>query len=127
MVTWFAGLFYLPRLFMYHADPDNKASSEIFKLMEKRLFILMTIGGVVTLLFGIALIAKNPSVFSAGWFHAKLLFIGVLFAFHAWCYVAVKRFRADKNTKSPRFYKLVNEIPALPLIVIMVLAVVKAF
>ena len=73
MVTWFAGLFYLPRLYVYHAMPENKPSWDLFKVMERRLYVMMTIGAVLTALFGITMLIMNTALFKAGWFHAKLL------------------------------------------------------
>lgn len=128
MVTWFAGLFYLPRLYVYHAMPENKASFELFKVMERRLFIMMTIGMVLTLIFGITLIILGHGIlFSAGWFHAKLLFLVFLFAYHYACYRVMLNFRNETNTKDHRWYRYFNEAPSLLLIVIVILAVVKPF
>lgn len=128
MVTWFAGLFYLPRLYVYHAMPENKASFELFKIMERRLFVMMTIGMVITLVFGIALLVMGHGIlFKSGWFHAKLLFLLFLFAYHYACYRVMLNFRNDTNTKDHRWYRWFNEAPSLLLIVIVIFAVVKPF
>jgi putative membrane protein len=128
MVTWFAGLFYLPRLYVYHAMPENKPSFELFKVMERRLFVMMTIGMVLTLLFGtIMLIQGGGILFQSGWFHAKLLFLALLFIYHYYCYTIMLQFRAGTNTRGHKWYRWFNEAPSLLLIVIVILAIVKPF
>lgn len=128
MVTWFAGLFYLPRLYVYHAMPENQNSFELFKVMERRLFIMMTIGAVLTLVFGTTLLVLgNGVLFKMGWFHAKLLFIILLFAYHYACYRLMLTFRFDANQRTHRWYRYFNEAPSLLLILIVILAVVKPF
>lgn len=129
MVTWFAGLFYLPRLFVYHADTSDSISNERFKLMEKRLMGITHIGAGLTLLFGVWLLAGwRMDLFSNGaWFHAKLLLIFVLLGYHHACMRLVKVFREDRNQRSHKFYRVFNEVPALLLIAVVVLAVVKPF
>lgn len=128
MVTWFAGLFYLPRLYVYHAMPENQSSFELFKVMERRLFIMMTIGAALTLVFGTTLLVLgNWILFKMGWFHAKLLFLVLLFAYHYACYRLMLTFRADANERTHRWYRYFNEAPSLLLIVIVILAVVKPF
>lgn len=128
MVTWFAGLFYLPRLYVYHAMPENKASYELFKIMERRLFIMMTIGGVLTTLLGLAMIAFSYQwLMVSGWFHVKLLFILGLFVYHYACYRIMLTFRNDLNQRNHRWYRMFNEVPSLVLIVVVILAVTKLF
>lgn len=128
LVTWFAGLFYLPRLYVYHAMSEHKASFELFKVMERRLFVMMTIGGVLTAFFGIWLIMLNSSVFSSGgWFHAKLLFLALLIGYHVWCYKIMLTFRNDQNTRTHKWYRMFNEGPSFLLIVIVILVVTKPF
>lgn len=127
MVTWFAGLFYLPRLYVYHAMPENKPSFELFKVMERRLFIMMTLGATLTLLFGVAIIVLNPGLLSMGWFHAKLFFVLLLFLYHYACYRVMINFRNDQNTRSHKWYRYFNEAPSLLLIVIVILVVTKLF
>ncbi len=77
MVTWFAGLFYLPRLFVYHADATDPIGVERFKIMERRLFVIMTIGAVATVVFGVAMVMIAPAYLTMGWLHAKLLLVAV--------------------------------------------------
>jgi putative membrane protein len=123
VVTWFAGLFYLPRLFVYHVATGD----ERFMVMERRLFGIMTLGGTLAALFGISMIVVAPSYLAAGWLHVKLTFVAFLIAYHIWCYRLMVAFRAGKNRHSERWYRLFNEAPALLLIVIVILAVVKPF
>lgn len=127
MVTWFAGLFYLPRLYVYHAMPEHKGSYALFKVMERRLFIMMTIGGVLTAVFGVWLLTLNTSLFTSGWFHAKLLFLALLIGYHIWCYRIMITFRNDQNTRAHKWYRMFNEAPSLLLIVIVILAITKLF
>ena len=125
MVTWFAGLFYLPRLFIYHAMDENKASFELFGVMEKRLFGIMTLGALLTVIFGIALVAINWSyLITSTWFAVKVLFIFALFGYHFWCFKIMIQFREGLNQKSHVWYRWFNEAPALALIVIVVMVVV---
>ena len=128
MVTWFAGLFYLPRLFIYHAMDENKASFELFGVMEKRLFGIMTLGALLTVIFGIALVAINWSyLITSTWFAVKVLFIFALFGYHFWCFKIMIQFREGLNQKSHVWYRWFNEAPALALIVIVVMVVVRPF
>lgn len=127
MVTWFAGLFYLPRLYVYHAMPEHKGTYELFKVMERRLYIMMTLGAILTFLFGSLLIYLNSSVLMAAWFHAKLLFLLFLFIYHYACYRIMLTFRADQNQRSHKWYRYFNEAPSLLLIAIVILVVTKFF
>lgn len=128
MVTWFAGLFYLPRLYVYHAMPENKPSFELYKVMERRLFAIMTIGMILTALFGTIMIILGQGVlFKSGWFHAKLLLVAGLLVYHYACYHLMITFRQDANTRTHKWYRYFNEAPSVLLIVIVILAVVKPF
>lgn len=129
MVTWFAGLFYLPRLYVYHAMPENKGSFELFKVMERRLYIMMTIGATITAIFGFTMLALNWQylLVTTHWFHAKLLLVVGLFAYHYACYRLMITFRNEANTRSHKWYRMFNEAPSLLLIVVVILAVVKPF
>jgi protoporphyrinogen IX oxidase len=127
VVTWFAGLFYLPRLFVYHAECNDEAGRERFKIMERRLFAMMTIGGALAAVFGIAMIARAPGLLHMGWLHAKLALVAALIAYHLWCYRLMLGFRRDDNRRSQQWYRLFNEAPSLLLVAIVVLAVVKPF
>jgi len=128
MVTWFAGLFYLPRLFIYHAMDENNASFDLFKVMEKRLFGIMTIGAAVTVFFGVGLLSMNWGyLITSGWFMLKLVFIAALFGYHYWCYRIMLEFREGRNQRSHVWYRWFNEAPAVALIVIVIMVVVKPF
>lgn len=125
VITWFAGLFYLPRLFVYHATTTDATSLERFIVMERRLFGIMTFGATLAALFGISMIVAAPAYLEMGWLHAKLVFVAALIGYHVWCYRLTIAFRNGQNHHSERWYRLFNEAPALLLIVIVVLAVVK--
>lgn len=129
MVTWFAGLFYLPRLYVYHAMPENNGSFALFKIMERRLFAIMTIGAAITLVFGLIMLAKNWQylMVASHWFHLKLLLIVVLLGYHHACYKLMVKFRNDTNTHDHKWYRWFNEAPSVLLIVIVILAIVKPF
>ena len=127
MVTWFAGLFYLPRLFVYHADSGDWISVERFRTMERRLFMLMTIGGLSTLALGIAMVVAAPAYLKMGWLHAKLTLVALLIGYHLACYKFVRDFAHDRKTRSARWFRLFNEVPSVLLIGIVILAIVKPF
>ena len=130
MVTWFAGLFYLPRLFVYHAMSDDKTSNDRFKIMERKLFYgIMTPGAILTIVFGIAMLIDYAWV-SFGqdlWLHIKLLLIVVLVIYHIICGKFVMDFKNDNNKHSHIYYRWFNEAPVLILVAIIILATVKPF
>jgi putative membrane protein len=125
VVSWFAGLFYLPRLFVYHVATDDAPGLARFIVMERRLFFLMTLGAILAVLFGITMIVAQPAYLALGWLRAKLLLVAVLIGYHAWCYRLMLALRAQRARHSQRWYRLFNEVPALLLLAIVVLAVVK--
>ena len=125
VVTWFAGLFYLPRLFVYHVSTTDAPSLERFIVMERRLFGIMTIGGSLAALFGISMIVAAPGYLTFGWLHAKLALVAILIAYHVWCYRLMAGLRTGTNRHPERWFRLFNEFPALLLIAIVILAVVK--
>jgi len=129
LVAWFAGLFYLPRLFVYHADAKDTISIERFKLMEKRLYYAITWpAAIVTTVLGLYLLSYNFSYYmKSGWMHAKLTLVLVLWAYHLGCGHYLKRFAQDGNTKTSRFFRVYNEMPTLILVSIVILVVVKPF
>jgi putative membrane protein len=127
VVTWFAGLFYLPRLFVYHAVTTDALSLERFKVMERRLYILMTIGGLLAALFGVLMLLAVPGYLQMGWLHAKLGLVALLIVYHLWCQQLVRAFAQDRNTHGQRWYRWFNEAPSVLLIAIVILAVVKPF
>ena len=127
MVTWFAGLFYLPRLYVYHADARDPPGVERFRIMERRLFAIMTVGAAATLVFGIAMLVVFPPYLSMGWLQMKLALVALLIAYHGYCYKLMRDFAQERNVHTARWYRLFNELPSLFLIGIVALAVVKPF
>jgi protoporphyrinogen IX oxidase len=126
MVTWFAGLFYLPRLFVYHAMTEDRATRERFKIMERKLFWgIMTPGGVLTVVFGVWLWLGWFG--GAGWLHAKVALTALLVVYHVWCGKLLADFAADRNTKSHVWYRWFNEAPTLVLLAAVFLVVFKPF
>lgn len=128
MVTWFAGLFYLPRLFVYHAMSEDTANNERFKIMERKLFFgIMTPGAVLTLIFGIWLLGYFPGYMNTSWMLLKLGLVLLLIFYHMWSGVLLKQFKDDKNNHTHVWYRWFNEAPVLGLIAIVILVVVKPF
>ena len=125
VVTWFAGLFYLPRLFVYHSVTTDAPGLARFVVMERRLFFLMSVGALLAVLFGIAMIASAPSYLALGWLRAKLLLVALLVGYHFWCYRLMLALRAGVNPYSQCWYRFFNELPGLLLLAIVILAVVK--
>lgn len=126
MVTWFAGLFYLPRLFVYHAMSDDAPGIERFKVMERKLYYgIMTPGAVLTILFGLWLWLGYG--ISGGWLHAKLVLVIVLIAYHLYCGKLLADFKYDRNRRSHVYYRWFNEFPVAILIAVVILVVVKPF
>ena len=127
MVTWFAGLFYLPRLFIYHSEATESADRLRFTVMEKRLFIIMTIGATLTAIFGLILLWLNQALLSQGWFQAKLvLLLGLLF-YHQRCWRWIGTLAAGRLPANTRWLRWFNELPVVFLLGIISLAVVKFF
>lgn len=129
VVCWFAGLFYLPRLFVYHAMSEDQTSRERFKVMERKLYRgIMTPSMIATVVFGFWLFSYAPAGYlSQGWMHAKLTLVALLIAYHFYCGYLMRRFRDDRNEHSHVFYRWFNEVPVLFLIAIIILVVVKPF
>lgn len=130
IVTWFSAMFYLPRLYVYHALCEDEAGNERFKIMERKLYRgIMTPSALLTLVFGIWLLSfySLEQLAAMGWLHAKLTLVVLLFAYHGMCGRMLKQFAADSNQRSHKFYRLFNEIPVLLLIAVIILAVVKPF
>ena len=127
MVTWFAGMFYLPRLFVYHAMVSDEISNQRFKVMERKLFFgIMTPGGILTIAFGLWLLMTNWNAYMLGlWMHFKLSLVGLLIFYHIWCGFLLTAFKHDRNTKSHVWFRWFNEAPVAALIAIIILAVVK--
>lgn len=125
MVTWFAGLFYLPRLFIYHTTAADPASRERFSGMEVRLFVIMTIGAALTTVFGFWMLAINPALLGMAWFHAKLALLAGLIIYHYRCYRWIATLRTETAVQSTKWLRWFNEIPTIFLLAIILLAVVK--
>ena len=129
IVCWFAGLFYLPRLFVYHAMSEDAPSRERFCIMERKLYRgIMGPSMIATLVFGIWMLAINPGLFaSGGWLHAKLALVVLLIGYHHGCGALLKRFARVDNQRGHVFYRWFNEVPVLFLLAIVILVVVKPF
>jgi len=128
MVTWFAGLFYLPRLFVYHAMSDDSVSNERFKVMERKLYYgITTPGGIFTLVFGLWMLHDYAWAAWGGqlWLSVKLVLIGALILYHIYCGKLLADFKHDRNTHSHVWFRWFNELPVLVLIAIVLLAVLK--
>lgn len=124
MVTWFAGLFYLPRLFVYHALSDDTISRERFKVMERKLFYgIMTPGAILTLIFGLWLWLSQG--FSGPWLIIKLGLVLILVVYHVYCGVLLADFKHDRNRHGHVFYRWLNELPILLLVAVVLLVVFK--
>lgn len=131
VIAWMAGLFYLPRLYAYHATvKPGSETSELFKVMERRLLrIIMNPAMIASFVFGIWLIMLTGAGAPGGpkWIHAKLALVLAMAGLHGWLAVMRKDFAEDRNTRSPKFYKIINEIPTLLMVLIVLLAVLKPF
>ena len=131
-MSWFAALLYLPRLFVYHsqiqgATIDDAVGNARFKVMERKLFFLMTVAALLAIGFGVAMLLAAPDYLLMRWLHVKLALVFLVIAYHGACFALVQQFAADRNSRSERWYRVFNEIPALLLIGIVILAVVKPF
>jgi protoporphyrinogen IX oxidase len=127
VIAWFAGLFYLPRLYVYHADAKDSISVERFIVMERRLFGIMTIGAAGAVGFGAAMLAAAPAYLTMGWLRIKLLVVLLVLAYHWFCYKFMQDFANDRNTHTSKWYRGFNEVPSLLLVAIVLLAVLKPF
>lgn len=126
MVTWFAGLFYLPRLYVYHAMSDDVISQERFKIMERKLFYgIMTPGAIFTIFFGVWLLQGYGM--TGGWLHAKLTLVLALVIYHIYCGKLLIDFKHNRNQHGHVFYRWLNEMPVIALIIIVILVEVKPF
>ena len=127
VVAWFAALFYLPRLFVYHAEASDGISLKRFQIMESRLYRgIMWPAGILTTLFGLIVLSYGWRAYMhAPWMHAKLTLVLLLWGFHLYCGMIVRQFREERNSHSSRFYRILNEVPTVFLISIVILVVVK--
>lgn len=137
VVSWFAGLLYLPRLFVYHAQVqvagaqggfvDDEKGNARFKIMERKLFMIMTIGALIAAGFGVAMLGLAPDYLLMRWLHVKLALVMLLVGYHGACFALLQQFAVDRNSRSERWFRVFNEAPALLLIGIVILVVVKPF
>lgn len=126
MVTWFAGLFYLPRLFIYHVEAEDPLSLERFQVMERRLLAIMTIGAILTTVFGAwLLLAWREVLLGVGWMQLKLLLFAGLAGYHLWCRRIMQVLRSDPRRYSSRWLRWFNEVPGIFLIAMVLLAILK--
>ena len=127
MVAWFAGIFYLPRLFVYHAANQSAEVDAQFKIMERRLLFFVTPFALLTLLFGLLLIHSYGAAWfkASSWLHYKLLLVTLLYIYHGYCFKLLADFKHNRNQKSPKFFRIFNELPVLVMFAIILLAVLK--
>ncbi|HEV2613509.1 MAG TPA: CopD family protein [Gammaproteobacteria bacterium] len=125
IVMWFAGLFYLPRLFVYHSMTQDALGIARFKIMEKKLYVMTTIGFFLVVASGLLLLREKPALIFAGWFQVKLLLVLSLIIFNFYCGHLVKIFREDVNKHGHVYYRWLNEYPTVILIIVVILAFVK--
>ena len=129
MIAWMAGIFYLPRLFVYHAETSEQSVRDQFKIMERRLWLFITPFALLTLILGVAIIYIYGLDWLrvSGWLHAKLSIVALFYVYHFYLWHLVKVFAQDKNTHSPKFFRFLNEAPVLALLAIVILAILKPF
>ncbi|NMM41735.1 CopD family protein [Pseudoalteromonas arctica] len=127
MIAWFAGIFYLPRLFVYHAMNEEKACSAMLKIMERRLLLFVTPFALLTAVFGVLMIVEYGREWfkHSMWLHYKLVLVIILYLYHAYCFQLLADFKHDRNKRSDRFYRIFNELPVLVLLTIVFLAITK--
>ena len=125
VVTWFAGLFYLPRLFVYHCETTDAPGLARFAVMERRLFALMSIGAVLTVTFGLLMVLEAPAFLQFTWLRVKLVLVAALIGYHLWCYVLMRRLIEGRNRHSHRWFRVFNEVPSVLLIAIVLLVVLR--
>ena len=128
-ISWMAAMFYLPRLYVYHVDAAKGSElSETLKVMERKLLrFIMTPAMILALIFGVWLTVMTEAWATGGWFHAKATLLLVMFGFHGACAKWRKDFAHDANTRSAKFYRIMNEVPTVLMIGIVLLAVLKPF
>ena len=126
VVTWFAALFYLPRLFVYHAMTEDEPGRERFRVMERKLYRgIMNPSAVVAVGLGVALIVVQPFWLEQGWLHVKILLVVALISYHLYCGRLMRAFAEERNTRSHRWYRVFNELPVLVLIAVVLLVELK--
>jgi len=124
IITWFAGTFYLPRLFVYHAMTAEQVGKDRFSIMETKLFWFTTISVILATMMGLMLTTYRPEYFwRSGWFHVKLTLVCLLYLYHVYCYRLIQDFKSDKQPRSHIWYRWFNEVPVLPLFIIVFLVI----
>lgn len=129
VIAWMAGMLYLPRLYVYHADADKGSElSETLKIMERRLLRLIVNPAMIAAwVFGCSMIAGNPALLSQGWFHVKLCAVVLLSAYHGFLSRWRRQFLKDANTHPAKFYRLMNEVPTVLMIIVVIMVIVRPF
>jgi putative membrane protein len=132
VMSWMAGLLYLPRLFVYHAQIqngtiDDQAGNARFKIMERKLFKLTTFAAALAVTFGITMIATIPAYLVMHWLQVKLALVFLMIGYHGACFALLQQFATDRNAHPERWYRVFNELPAVLMIGIVILAVAKPF
>ncbi|MCY7294618.1 protoporphyrinogen oxidase HemJ [Alteromonas sp. a30] len=129
VIAWFAGIFYLPRLFVYHADATENSVKETFKIMQRRLWWFVLPFAVLTAITGIGMLHLYGSawVAASGWLHAKLTLVVLIYIYYGYLFKVMKQFERDENQRSAKFYRFLNEAPVLVLLAIVILVIVKPF
>ena len=129
VISWMAGLLYLPRIFVYHAENnDTEPVSEVFKTMERKLyFFIMYPAMILSWFFALIMLHKNSALLSLGWMHMKILLVIFLTVYHFYLGYCLKQFKNNNNSKSSKFFRITNEIPTILLILIVFLAILKPF
>jgi putative membrane protein len=127
MVTWFAGLFYLPRIFVYHSMAEDQQVRDTFKVMERKLMVMTHLGGALTWIFGLAILYALPLWITQGWMQVKLGFVILLTFYHFWCMGIVKELAKDQVRHGHVWHRWFNEFPTIILLIIVILVVFKPF
>jgi putative membrane protein len=129
LVSWYAGLFYLPRLFVHHAMSEDMATRERLAIMERKLYYFVTPWMILTIVLGLWMLAYYPleSLKTMGWLHAKLLLVALLVAYHFWCGHYIRAFRDNDNPRTHVWFRWFNEIPLVFLLIVVILVVFKPF
>ena len=127
VISWMAGMLYLPRLFVYHTEVTDEIGHQRFCVMEKRLYTLTLIAMLGTWVLGLWLLMLLPGYLQQGWLHAKLALVFALSGYHGWLKVRLRAFAERKNVKSARYYRIANEVPAVLMLLVVILVVVKPF
>lgn len=127
VIAWFSGIFYLPRLFVYHAEVKDQPSHDRFVVMERRLYMMMNVGASLAVVFGLWMVLMAPAYLQTGWLRTKLVLVVLVIGYHHYCKKLMRDFAQGKNRRSARWYRVFNEMPALLLLGIVILATVKPF